>query len=148
MGIKRHECIDAKGIPLVWTFSKAADHDSRFGLKLLNEAKTKGILPFRTGLDRAYDDDQFRKDCLKIGTIPIVEYRSSVILRGYEELYQEEKKYCYQRWKVERNFSHKDNTNRRIDRFYEKSISAYSRLYKISVTRIYLKLLRSTLSKF
>jgi len=115
---------------------------------ILKEVKTKGMLCLRSALDKAYDDDQFRKDCLKMGTIPLIEYRSSVILRGYEQMYQEEKQYCYQRWKVERNFAQKDNSNRRIDRFYEKSINSYGRLYKISVIRTYLKLLRTTLAEF
>lgn len=133
---------------MVWVFSKAAEHDSKFGLAVLTKAKSKGMLCKRSAFDKAYDDDQFRHNSLILGTIPIVEYKSNVKLRSYEELTLIEGKYCRQRWKVERNFAHKDNSNRRIDRFYEKSIEAYARLYKISVIRVYLKLLRTRLSEF
>jgi len=136
---------DGNGNPLVWIFSKAAELDSLFGLQLIKKAF---VLRKRLGADKAYDKEYFRKDCLNLGGIPVIEYRSSTEIRSYEDIYEKNKGYCTKRWKLERLFAHSDNTNRRIDRFYEKSIEAYGRLYKIFVMRHYFKLIRTRLFEF
>ena len=99
------------------------------------------------GLDKGYDDDSLRYWLISENEIkPIIPYRKNVKMRSYEHVYINEKKYCRQRWKVERNFAHKDNSNRRIEHFYEKSIDSYSRLYRIAVIRFYLKRFNSLLN--
>lgn len=118
------------------------------GQEVIKDVKRKDLLGKRIGCDKGYDSEDFRKFCLDQGTIPVIGYRKSVKIRGYEDLYKKNKGYCRQRWKSEREFAHKDNSNRRVDRFYEKSISSYERLYLISVIRRYLKLCNKGLSGF
>ena len=139
--------IDSKGVPIAWNFSKAAEHDNKYAKPVIEEALKLGYKPKRIGLDKGYDDIELRHWLLNNkGIIPIIPYRKNVKIRDYEDIYIDQKKYCRQRWKVERNFAHKDNSNRRIEHFYEKSIEAYSRLYLIAVIRFYLKRFKSLLN--
>lgn len=114
---------------------------------MLKDVGKKGLLSKRLGADKGYDSDDFRKFCLDLGNgiTPVIPYRRNMKLRGYEGEYKANKGYCRQRWKSEREFAHKDNSNRRIERFYEKSIASYDRFYVISVIRRYLKVCRSSL---
>ena len=114
----------------------------------MREVQEKGLLGKRLGCDKGYDSDDFRKFCLNQEIVPVIPYRKNVKIRSYEKIYKQNKGYCTKRWKSEREFAHKDNSNRRIDRFYEKSISSYDRLYLISVIRRYLKLCKKRLSEF
>ena len=141
-GIKRHEIVDSNGIPFLTTFSKASCHDNPEAQKLLQKLQETPYKPKRLGADRGYDDDEFRLKLVNMGIIPVIEYRSNVKIRDYEYLNKEHRRYCYQRWKVERGFAWKDNSNRRIDRFYEKTMTSYIAFYRISVIRFYLKRLK------
>lgn len=115
-------------------------------ISTLLKAKDKNLLTKRLGADKAYDDYDFRVSLMKENIIPVIEFRKSTKSKVYEKEFKENKGYCYQRWRVEKNFALKDNKNRRIDQFYEKSIHSYERLYFISVIRHYLSLCRNFLS--
>lgn len=137
--------MDGNGNPLTWEFSKCASYEGDFVEKVLKEAIKLGLITKRVGADKGYDSYDLRVRIKKLGLIPIIEYKETTKSRVYEKEFKEQKGYCTKRWKVERTFAWIDNSNRRIDQFYEKSIESYSRLYKISVIRHYLKLCRRRL---
>ena len=122
--------------------SKASSHDINYPQILINKAKKKGIKFRRIGCDKGYDDTNLRMNMINSNIIPVIPYRKNVKIKNYENEYIKHRKYCRQRWKVERGFAWKDNSNRRIEHFYEKSLPAYDRLYTISVIRFFLKRLR------
>lgn len=74
----------------------------------------------RLGLDKGYDSDPLRQALRRRRIVPLASYRSNrkvdfAKLPGKERT---EKRYCRQRWKVERSFAW-INRFRRLDRFLE-----------------------------
>lgn len=63
---------------MVWLFSKASEHDSKFVIGLLKKARDKELLTKRIGADKAYDSDDFRLEMILFDVIPVIEYKENV----------------------------------------------------------------------
>lgn len=98
--------------------------------------------PKRVGLDTGYDSEPLRKELRKRRIIPIAPYRSNHISipKGRPPKDKHEKRYCQQRWKVERTFSWTNN-NRRLDRMLEKTQKSYRAFIRVYIVKHYLNLL-------
>ena len=93
--------------------------------------------PKRLGTDKGYDDDDFRQK-LKKRTIKPCLTRRENNKKNITKQELKEKRYCRQRWKVERSYSWLNN-NRRIDRFMEKKTSTYQGFCYLMFIKYYLK---------
>lgn len=91
----------------------------------------------RLGADKGYDSDDFRKELLKRGIKPCLIRRENN-KKNITKQELKEKKYCRQKWKVERSFNWINN-NRRIDRFMEKKTSTYQGFCYLMFVKYYLK---------
>ncbi|MBI5733906.1 MAG: transposase [Candidatus Kerfeldbacteria bacterium] len=135
MGLKRSLAIDAWGNPLAIICLKANYHDQRSALPTLDRIKTKK--PKRVGADKGYDAEIIRSGLLKRRIAPCLIRRSNN-LKNIGKIELREKRYCQQRWKVERSFAWLNN-NRRIDRFMEKKTTTYLGFCHLSFIKHYLK---------
>lgn len=93
--------------------------------------------PKRLGTDKGYDDDDFRKKLRERNIKPCLIRRKNN-KKNITKLELREKKYCYQRWKVERSINWLNN-NRRIDRFMEKKTSTYQAFCHLMFIKYYLR---------
>jgi transposase len=89
------------------------------------------------GADKGYDDDKFRKELAKRRIQPCLIRRTNN-RKNITKSELKEKKYCRQRWKVERSWNWLNN-NRRIDRFMEKKTSVYQGFCHLMFAKYYLK---------
>jgi transposase len=93
--------------------------------------------PQRLGADKGYDTENIRAGLLKRRIAPCLIRRSNN-LKNVTKIELRERKYCNQRWKVERSFAWLNN-NRRIDRFMEKKAKTYKGFCHLSFIKHYLK---------
>jgi transposase len=131
--------IDSKGNPLSLTCCRANHHDQKLALKTVDKVTVRNRIrrPARLGADKGYDSDDFRKELLERGIKPcLIRRENNKKNIAKQEL--KEKKYCRQRWKVERSFNWINN-NRRIDRFMEKKTSTYQGFCYLMFVKYYLK---------
>lgn len=100
--------------------------------------------PKRLGLDKGYDSDELRRQVRKRRIIPIICYRKNRKLSqqrpGRPSKDKHHKRYCQQRWKIERTFSWTNNNNR-LDRFMEKTQKSYRAFIRVCMVKHYLRLL-------
>jgi transposase len=131
--------IDSKGNPLSLTCCRANHHDQKLALKTVDKVTVKNRIrrPTRLGADKGYDSDDFREELLKRGIKPCLIRRENN-KKNFTKQELKEKKYCRQRWKVERSFNWINN-NRRIDRFMEKKTSTYQGFCYLMFVKYYLK---------
>lgn len=99
--------------------------------------------PKRVGLDKGYDSDPLRKELRQRRIVPIASYRKNRVFKrlpGRPTKEKHEKRYCRQRWKVERTFSWANNNNR-LDRFMERQQKSYRAFVRVYMIKHYLNLL-------
>jgi len=104
-------------------------------LPTLDQIKTKK--PERLGADKGYDAESIRKGLAKRQIAPCLIRRNNNS-KNITKVELREKRYCQQRWKVERSFAWLNN-NRRIDRFMEKKAKTYKGFCHLSFIKYYLK---------
>lgn len=131
--------IDSNGNPLAIVCCRSNRHDQKLALKTVDRITVKGRTrrPERLGADKGYDSDQLRQELRHRGITPILIRRSNN-QKNIIKSELREKKYCRQRWKVERSFNWMNN-NRRIDRFMEKKTSTYQGFCYLMFSKYYLK---------
>lgn len=136
--------IDANGNPLNFTLSKANRNDQINLLETVDGIKIgkRRRRPKRLGLDKGYDSDELRAELRRRQIVPIAAYRRNrkidpATLPTKERL---GKRYCRQRWKVERSFAWV-NRFRRLDRFLEVSQRAYRAFVRVFFIKHYLDLM-------
>lgn len=136
--------MDAKGNPLNFTLSKGNYNDQRNILETIDGIKIgkRKRRPKRLGLDKGYDSEPLRRELRKRRIVPIVPYRKNrvSIPFGRPPKDKHQKRYCRQRWKVERTFSWVNN-NRRLDRFLECEQKSYRAFVRVYFIKHYLNLL-------
>ena len=98
--------------------------------------------PKRLGLDTGYESEPLRRELRKRGISPTAPYRKNPVTvpRGRPPKDKHEKRYCRQRWKVERSFAW-INTAQRLARFLERDQKAYRAFLRVFFVRYYLNLL-------
>jgi transposase len=136
--------VDAKGNPLNFTLSKANRHD-QVKLRETIDGITIGKRrrrPKRLGLDKGYDSDPLRQALRRRRIVPLASYRRNrkLDLRKLPAKERYEKRYCRQRWKVERSFAWV-NRLRRLDRFLEVSQRSYRAFLRVCFIKHYLDLM-------
>lgn len=133
--------IDANGHPLNFTLSKANWHDQRKILETIDGIKIgkRRRRPKRLGLDKGYDSEPLRQRLRQRGIVPNAPYRSNhmTVPKGRPPKDKHEKRYCRQRWKVERGFAWINNC-RRLDRFLEESQKTYRAFMRVFFIKHYL----------
>jgi transposase len=133
--------IDANGHPLNFTLSKANWHDQRKILETIDGIKIgkRRRRPKRLGLDKGYDSEPLRQQLRQRGIVPNAPYRSNhvTVPKGRPPKDKHEKRYCRQRWKVERGFAWINNC-RRLDRFLEESQKTYRAFMRVFFIKHYL----------
>ena len=114
-------------------------HDQKLALKTVDKITVGGKIrrPKRLGADKGYDSDELRRGLKKRNIKPILVRRENN-KRNITRQEIREKKYCCQRWKVERSFNWLNN-NRRVDRFMEKKTSTYQGFCYLMFAKYYLK---------
>jgi transposase len=124
--------IDANGHPLGFTLSKAHRND------------VMQLRPKRLGLDKGYDSEPHRRALRQRRIVPIAPYRDNHVTQplGRPPKDRLEKRYCRQRWKVERSFSWLNNY-RRMDRLLEQGQKAYRAFMRVFFIKHYLDALFS-----
>jgi transposase len=136
--------VEAHGHPLNFTLSKANWHDQRKILETIDGITIghRRRRPKRLGLDKGYDSDPLRQELRQRRIIPIASRRRHRVktAKGRPPKDKHEKRYCRQRWKVERSFAWVNNC-RRLDRFLEESQKAYRALMRVFFIKHYLDLL-------
>jgi transposase len=98
--------------------------------------------PRRLGLDKGYDSEPLRQALRKRGIVPNAPCRSNhlSVPKGRPPKDKHEKRYCRQRWKVDRSFAWLNNC-RRVGRFLEESQKAYRAFMRLYFIKHYLHLL-------
>lgn len=143
-GLQRHLVIDANGNPLHFTLSKANRHDQINLLATIDGIKIgkRRRRPKRLGLDKGYDSDELRAELRRRHIVPVASYRRNRKIDPATLPVKERhgKRYCRQRWKVERSFAWV-NRFRRLDRFLEVSQRAYRAFVRVSFIKHYLDLM-------
>lgn len=143
-GLKRHLVIDANGNPLNFTLSKANRNDQVNLLETIDGIKIgkRRRRPKRLGLDKGYDSDELRAALRRRRIVPIAAYRRNRKIDPANLPVKERhgKRYCRQRWKVERSFAGV-NRFRRLDRFLEVSQRAYRAFVRVFFIKHYLDLM-------
>lgn len=136
--------IDANGHPLNFTLSKANRNDQVKLLETIDGIKIgkRRRRPKRLGLDKGYDSDPLREELRQRRIVPLASYRRNrkidpATLPAKE---RHEKRYCRQRWKVERSFAWM-NRFRRLDRFLEVSQKSYRAFVRVFFIKYYLDLM-------
>jgi transposase len=146
--LKRHLVIDANGHPLGFTLSKANRNDVIQLLETVDSIRIgcRRRRPKRLGLDKGYDSEPHRRALRQRRIIPIAPYRDNHVTQplGRPPKDRLEKRYCRQRWKVERSFSWLNNY-RRMDRLLEHSQKAYRAFMRVFFIKHYLDALFSGL---
>lgn len=136
--------IDANGNPLNFTLSKANRNDQINLLETIDGIKIgkRRRRPKRLGWDKGYDSDELRDALRRRRIIPIVSYRRNRKIDPATLPVKERhgKRYCRQRWKVERSFAWV-NRFRRLDRFLEVSQRAYRAFIRVFFIKHYLDLM-------
>ena len=136
--------IAAHGNPLNFTLSKANWHDQRKILATIDGIKIGQRIrrPKRLGLDQGYDSEPLRQELRQRGIVPHAKDRKNhvTIPKGRPPKDKPEKRYCRQRWKVERSFAGLNNCDR-LDRFLEESQKTYRAFMPVYFIRHYLRLL-------
>jgi transposase len=129
---------------LNFTLSKANRHDQVKVLETIDGLKIgkRRRRPKRLGLDKGYDSDPLREALRRRRIVPLACYRRNrkidpATLPAKE---RHEKRYCRQRWKVERSFAW-TNRFRRLDRFLEVSQRAYRAFVRVFFIKHYLDLM-------
>jgi len=124
--------------------SKANWNDQRKLLETIDGIKIgkRRRRPKRLGLDKGYDSEPLRRELRKRGIIPNAPYRKNhvTVPRGRPPKDKHEKRYCRQRWKVERSFAWLNNY-RRLDRFLEESQKSYRAFVRVFFIKHYSDLL-------
>ncbi len=107
-----------------FTIGKANWNDQRNLLATIDAVRIgkRRRRPKRLGLDKGYDSEPLRRALRSRRITPNAPYRKNhvSIPLGRPPKDKHEKRYCRQRWKVERSFAWANN-NRRLDRFLEES---------------------------
>jgi transposase len=136
--------VDGHGHPLNLTLSTANRHDSVKLLETIDGIRIgrRKRKPKRLGLDKGYDSEPHRRALRQRRIISIGPYRRNHVSRPRGRPPQDvaQRRFCHQRWKVERSFSWL-NAYRRLDRFLEHGQEAYLALSLIFFIRHYLTLL-------
>ena len=136
--------IDARGNPLNGTLSKANRHDQVKVLETIDGIRIgkRRRRPKRLGLDKGYESDPLRQALRRRRIVPFASYRRNRKLAPPEVPAKErqEKRYCRQRWKVERTFAWV-NRLRRLDRFLEVSQRSYRAFLRVCFIKHYLDLM-------
>jgi len=98
--------------------------------------------PKRLGLDKGYDSEPLRSALRRRRIIPNAPYRSNHVSVPYGRPPKDkyERRYCKQRWKVERTFGWTNN-NRRLDRMLERTQRSYRAFIRVYIVKHYLNLL-------
>ena len=121
--------------------SKANRHDQVKILETIDGLKIgkRRRRPTRLGLDKGYDSDPLRKALRQRGIIPLASYRKNRVPQpGAQAAYERKhKRYCRQRWKVERSFAW-INRFRRLDRFLERNQKSYRAFVRVLFIKHYL----------
>jgi len=124
--------------------SKANWNDQRKLLETIDGIKIgkRRRRPQRLGLDKGYDSEPLRRALRTRGLIPNAPYRKNhvTVPRGRPPKDKHEKRYCRQRWKVERSFAWLNNY-RRLDRFLEESQKSYRAFVRVFFVKPYSALL-------
>jgi len=145
-GLKRHLLIEAHGHPLTFTVTKANWPDHRSILTTLAGIRSgqRKRKPKRLGWDKGYDSEPLRRALRARHLIPSAPYRKNHIALplGRPTKDRHHKRYCRQRWKVERSFAWLNNA-RRLDRFLERDQKPYRAFMRVFFIRYYLNLLFS-----
>jgi len=114
--------------------SKANWHDPRKILETIEGIKIgkRRRRPKRLGLEKGDDSEPLRQQLRKRGIVPNAPDRShhGSIPKGRPPKDKHEKRYCRQRWKVERSFAGL-NSLRRLDRFLEENQKAYRAFMRV-----------------
>jgi transposase len=133
--------VEAHGHPLNCTLSKANRNDQVKVLDTIDGIKIgkRRRRPKRLGLDKGYDSDPLRQALRRRRIVPLASYRSNrkgnpAKLPGKERT---EKRYCRQRWKVERSFAW-INRFRRLERFLEVNQKSYRAFVRVFFIKHYL----------
>jgi transposase len=136
--------IDARGNPLNFTLSKANRHDQVKVLETIDGIRIgkRRRRPKRLGLDKGYDSDPLRRALRRRRIVPLASYRRNRKRALHEMPAKErhEKRYCRQRWKVERSFAWV-NRLRRLDRFLEVTQNSYRAFMRVCFLKHYLDLM-------
>ena len=136
--------IDAHGHPLNFTLSKANRNDQVNLLETIDGIKIgkRRRRPKRLGLDKGYDSDSLREALRRRRIVPLASYRSNrkIDPATLPVKERQEKRYCRQRWKVERSFAWMNNF-RRLDRFLEVSQRSYRAFVRVFFIKYYLDLM-------
>lgn len=124
--------------------SKANWHDQRLILETIDGIRIgkRRRRPKRLGLDKGYDSEPLRRELRQRRIVPNAPYRDNHVSvpRGRPPKDKHEKRYCRQRWKVERSFAWVNNC-RRLDRFLEESQRSYRAFMRVFFMKHYLDLL-------
>lgn len=127
-----------------FTLSKANRHDQLKVLETIDGIKIgkRRRRPKRLGLDKGYDSDPLRQALRQRRIIPLASYRKNRVLKPHQRPAHERKhkRYCRQRWKVERSFAWL-NRFRRLDRLLERSQKSYRAFVRVFFIKHYLDLL-------
>ena len=143
-GIKRHIVVEAHGHPLNFTIGKGNRHDQIHILETIDGIKIgkRRLRPKRLGLDKGYDSEPLRRELRRRRIVPVIPYRDNHVSvpLGRPPKDCREKRYCRQRWKIERTFSWVNN-QRRLDRLLEHGQKAHRALVRVFFIKHYLDLL-------
>src|SRR5262249_29681544 len=98
--------------------------------------------PQRLGLDKGYESDPLRQALRRRRIIPIASYRRNRQQAAVHAPAKERhhRRYCRQRWKVERSFAW-INRLRRLDRFLEVNQKSYRAFMRVCFIKHYLDLM-------
>lgn len=130
---------DSRGNPLALTCCRANHHDQKSTIKTVDKVTLSNRIrrPKRLGADKGYDSDDIRQGLKKRNIRPcLIRRKNNKKNITKQELI--DKRYCRQRWKVERSFNWMNN-NRRIDRFMEKKTSTYQGFCYLMFVKYYVK---------
>jgi IS5 family transposase len=129
---------------LNWTLSKANRNDQVNVLETIDGSKIgkRRRRPKRLGLDKGYDSDPLRQELRRRRIVPLASYRKNRKVDPAKLPVKErhEKRYCRQRWKVERAFAW-INRFRRLDRFLEVKQKSYRAFVRVLFIKHYLTLM-------
>ena len=127
-----------------FTLSRANRHDQVNVLETIDGIKIgkRRSRPKRLGLDKGYDSDPLREELRHRRIVPLASYRSNrkIDPSTLPASERRQKRYCRQRWKVERSFAW-INRYRRLDRCLEVSQRSYRAFVRVFFIKHYLDLM-------
>ena len=137
LGTKVHIACEGLGLPVRFLLTGGEVHDVTQASALI-----EGIPAEQVIADKGYDSEPLRQELRKRGIVPNAKYRKNhvTIPKGRPPKDKHEKRYCRQRWKVERNFAWLNNCDR-LDRLLEESQKTYRAFMRVYFIRHYLRLL-------